>query len=63
MTESKSELPVPVSSTIEVPRKAVLEFRENVLYRSKKLVSIEFKEAGREELMEKVQSRYLSLQV
>jgi hypothetical protein len=61
--ESKSNLPCPLNHVLEIPRKAILEFKEHTMYRSKKLISIEFKEAGREELMQKVQSRYLNLQV
>ncbi len=46
-----------------VPRKAVLEFKEKVLFHIKPLLMLEFTELSRTELMKKVQERYLNLQV
>lgn len=59
---SKLNAPAPVKKK-EVLRKAVLTFKERVLYRTKTLLNIPFEEAPQEELMTKVNDQYVNLQV
>jgi hypothetical protein len=59
---SKLNAPAPVKKK-EVLRKAVLRFKERVMYRTKNLLNISFEEAPQEELMAKVNDQYVNLQV
>ena len=59
----KVDLPIPLIKEAFKPKNAILAFKERVMHRTKKLLSIEFKEVDRDELMKKVQEQYLNLQV
>jgi hypothetical protein len=59
----RQDFPVPALVEDIKPRKAFLNFKENFMYKIQNLLTIEFKEAGRRELMKKVQERFSSLQV
>lgn len=59
---SKLNAPAPIKKK-EILRKAVLKFKERLIYRTKNLLSISFEEAPQEELMTKVNEQYVNLQV
>ena len=60
---SRKMAPIPSVVDDFEPRKARLHFEETVMFHTKHLLSLEFREATREEIMKKVQEQYMGMQM